>query len=138
VSAAIERTVIFGMANVLLGYLVAPTTLRHLDLHYTSNAVSPSGSCLSANPRSLEQVVLAAQALQLVTNLYQTFNGQELRPQPRTTPTGVRRGIPLRAFENNQLCSVAKATPTAVVQCGQVWRAASWTSCTREVRPSLV
>ena len=49
-----------------------------------------------------------------------------------------RKGIPLRAFENNQFRSVAKATPTTVVVRGQVWRAACWTSCTREVSPSLV
>ena len=46
--------------------------------------------------------------------------------------------IPLRAYEKNQFCSIATATPTAVVVSGQVWRAASWTRCTREVRPSLV
>ena len=50
-----------------------------------------------------------------------------------------RKGIPLRAFENNQFRSVAKAmTP---YHGGGAWSGvagASWTSCTREVRPSLV
>src|SRR5208283_3033256 len=51
----------------------------------------------------------------------------------------IARGrMALRAFENNQFRSVTKATRTTVVVRGQVWRAASWTSCTREVSPSLV